>query len=80
MSQTEAGLGDELRRLVVERSHDRVTLLDPDGTIVYASPAWRTMLGWDPEEVVGTVLYLAKPASAMMTGHVIALDGGYTAQ
>jgi NAD(P)-dependent dehydrogenase (short-subunit alcohol dehydrogenase family) len=33
-----------------------------------------------PEEVVGTVLYLAGPASAMMTGHVIALDGGYTAQ
>jgi NAD(P)-dependent dehydrogenase (short-subunit alcohol dehydrogenase family) len=33
-----------------------------------------------PEEVVGTVLYLATPASAMMTGHVIALDGGYTAQ
>jgi NAD(P)-dependent dehydrogenase (short-subunit alcohol dehydrogenase family) len=33
-----------------------------------------------PEEIVGTVLYLATPASAMMTGHVIALDGGYTAQ
>jgi 2-deoxy-D-gluconate 3-dehydrogenase len=33
-----------------------------------------------PEEVVGTVLYLAGSASAMMTGHVIALDGGYTAQ
>jgi NAD(P)-dependent dehydrogenase (short-subunit alcohol dehydrogenase family) len=33
-----------------------------------------------PEEIVGTVLYLASPASAMMTGHIIALDGGYTAQ
>ena len=33
-----------------------------------------------PAEIVGTVLYLATPASAMMTGHVIALDGGYTAQ
>jgi NAD(P)-dependent dehydrogenase (short-subunit alcohol dehydrogenase family) len=33
-----------------------------------------------PEEIVGTVLYLATPASSMMTGHVIALDGGYTAQ
>ncbi|HVA90688.1 MAG TPA: SDR family NAD(P)-dependent oxidoreductase [Chloroflexota bacterium] len=33
-----------------------------------------------PEEIVGTVLYLASPASAMMTGHILALDGGYTAQ
>jgi 2-dehydro-3-deoxy-D-gluconate 5-dehydrogenase len=33
-----------------------------------------------PEEIVGTVLYLASPASSMMTGHVLALDGGYTAQ
>jgi NAD(P)-dependent dehydrogenase (short-subunit alcohol dehydrogenase family) len=33
-----------------------------------------------PEEIVGTVLYLATPASSMLTGHVIALDGGYTAR
>jgi NAD(P)-dependent dehydrogenase (short-subunit alcohol dehydrogenase family) len=33
-----------------------------------------------PEEIVGTVLYLASRASSMMTGHVLALDGGYTAQ
>ena len=50
MSQTHAaGLGDDLRRLVVERSHDLVTLIEPDGTIVYASAAWETLLlaaGW----------------------------------
>jgi PAS domain S-box-containing protein len=56
MSQTEAGLGDELRRLVVERSHDLVTLVELDGTIAYASPSWSRMLGWDPAEVVGTSL------------------------
>jgi 2-deoxy-D-gluconate 3-dehydrogenase len=33
-----------------------------------------------PEDIVGTVLYLATPASAMMTGHILSLDGGYTAQ
>jgi NAD(P)-dependent dehydrogenase (short-subunit alcohol dehydrogenase family) len=33
-----------------------------------------------PEEIVGTVLYLASPASALMTGHILSLDGGYTAQ
>ena len=56
MSQTEAGLADELRRLVVERSHDLVTLIELDGTIAYASPSWSRMLGWDPAEVVGTPL------------------------
>jgi PAS domain S-box-containing protein len=56
MSQTEAGLADELRRLVVERSHDLVTLIELDGTITYASPSWLRMLGWDPAEVVGTRL------------------------
>src|SRR3954454_20321289 len=56
MSQTEAGLADELRRLVVERSHDLVTLIELDGTIAYASASWTRMLGWDPAEVVGTSL------------------------
>jgi PAS domain S-box-containing protein len=45
-----------LQRLVIERSHDLVTLIEPDGTIVYASPRWATMLGFQPEEVVGTSL------------------------
>ncbi len=33
-----------------------VTLIEPDGTIVYASPSWSAMLGWAPDEVVGTSL------------------------
>ena len=56
MSQTEAGLTDDLRRMVIERSHDLVTVLDTDGTIVYASPSWKTMLDYEPDEVVGTLL------------------------
>ena len=56
MSQTEAGLAEELRRLVIERSHDLVTLIDVDGTILYASPSWSRMLGWNPAEVIGTPL------------------------
>jgi PAS domain S-box-containing protein len=56
MGHTEAGLGDELRRLVLERSHDLITLIEPDGTIGYASPSWATVLGYEPEDVVGTSL------------------------
>lgn len=33
-----------------------------------------------PEEIIGTVLYLASPASAMVTGAILPVDGGYTAQ
>jgi 2-dehydro-3-deoxy-D-gluconate 5-dehydrogenase len=33
-----------------------------------------------PAEVVGTVLYLASPASSYITGTVIAVDGGFSAQ
>ena len=33
-----------------------------------------------PEEVVGAALFLASDASAWVTGHVLAVDGGYLAQ
>lgn len=34
----------------------------------------------EPEELVGAVLFLASSASAMVTGHVLAVDGGFLAQ
>jgi NAD(P)-dependent dehydrogenase (short-subunit alcohol dehydrogenase family) len=34
----------------------------------------------EPEEMVGAVLFLASRASAMVTGHVLAVDGGFLAQ
>jgi NAD(P)-dependent dehydrogenase (short-subunit alcohol dehydrogenase family) len=34
----------------------------------------------EPHELVGGVLYLASRASAMVTGHTLAIDGGFLAQ
>jgi diguanylate cyclase (GGDEF)-like protein/PAS domain S-box-containing protein len=37
----------------VENSSEIVTIVDPDGTLRYANPAWERMLGYDPAEDVG---------------------------
>jgi NAD(P)-dependent dehydrogenase (short-subunit alcohol dehydrogenase family) len=34
----------------------------------------------DPQEIADAALYLATPASAMVTGHILAVDGGFLAQ
>src|SRR2546421_2293200 len=49
---TAESLDDAVRRLVVERSHDLVTLCDLNGAIVYASPSW-ARLGWKPSGLAG---------------------------
>ena len=52
LATTAETVDDAVRRLVVERSHDLVTLCDLNGAIVYASPSW-THLGWEPAELAG---------------------------
>lgn len=47
---------------------DRIRQMTPLGRL--ASPA----------EVANAILFLASPASAMVTGHVLAVDGGFLAQ
>jgi NAD(P)-dependent dehydrogenase (short-subunit alcohol dehydrogenase family) len=34
----------------------------------------------DPREIAGPALFLASEASSMVTGHVLAVDGGFLAQ
>jgi PAS domain S-box-containing protein len=51
----EQKLKDSERRFrsLIERSLDLITILQPDGRVVYESPALETLLGYRPEEMVG---------------------------
>ncbi len=40
-------------RVLAENGLDLVSVVAPDGTIRYCSPAIRTLLGWEPEETLG---------------------------
>ena len=50
----ELGKSRELYRRVVESSNELISLIDPAGQVLYASPAFRTILGREPESIVGT--------------------------
>jgi PAS domain S-box-containing protein len=64
LATTAETVDDVVRRLVVQRSHDLVTLCNLSGTIVYASPSW-AKLGWDPAALPGIeVLELIHPDDA----------------
>jgi len=74
----DAADGDDLlylaafQQLVLDRSHDLITVMDRVGTIVYASPAWGSLLGWDPDAVVGSpVLDFVHPDDAEGTSAAI---------
>src|SRR6266516_3321664 len=64
LATTAETVDDAVRRLVVERSHDLVTLCDLTGAIVYASPSWAN-LGGAPAALAGVeVLELIHPDDA----------------
>ncbi|MDB5084726.1 MAG: domain S-box protein [Bacilli bacterium] len=44
---------EQLYNLISENAQDIISCSAPDGTCVYVSPAVRTLLGYDPEEVLG---------------------------
>src|SRR3712207_4734089 len=47
--------GDGWLRSVLENSSEVVKVVDPDGTLRYASPAFEWVLGYDPVEAAGTM-------------------------
>ena len=61
---TEARLAEELvreserrYRLLAENATDMISLHDPFGVYLYASPATKSLLGYDPSELVGHSAY-----------------------
>jgi PAS domain S-box-containing protein len=63
MPRTRLGLEGELResnelyRLLAEHSTDMISKHTPEGVYTYASPASRSLLGYDPEDLVGRDAY-----------------------
>ena len=53
-TETALQRSEERHRLLAENASDIVTLVALDGTIDWVSPSVRTVLGWDPDDLVGT--------------------------
>ncbi|MCD1259863.1 PAS domain S-box protein [Paenibacillus athensensis] len=49
---------EERYRLLAEHSVDMICRIAPDGELLYVSPASRTLLGYEPEELIGQSGYL----------------------
>jgi PAS domain S-box-containing protein len=45
--------GADWYRTLVEEVNDLATVVDPNGTITYVSPAVRRVLGYDPDDLIG---------------------------
>lgn len=81
---------DRLYRRITEHALDVITYITPDGTIRYCSPSVRDLLGYEPEEMVGShalanvhpedmdrVDFLSFPDRHVLTYRVRHKDGNY---
>ena len=53
-AQQELQQSEDRYRVVAEASRDLISEVDAEGRLVYVSPTCKDVLGYDPEEVVGT--------------------------
>jgi PAS domain S-box-containing protein len=60
-------------RALIEHAYDMVVLLRPDGAILYQSPAAQRILGYSPDELIGTnVLELVHPVDRVRAFELLA--------
>lgn len=61
-------------KLLIDKSYDMVTVIDPDGTITYESPSFYRIFGYKPEEIIGHNGYeLVHPEDFDQTAQAIQL-------
>ncbi|MEP6984653.1 MAG: PAS domain S-box protein, partial [Chloroflexota bacterium] len=56
-AETALRTSEEKFRLLAENSTDMIARLTPSGHFLYVSPASRTLLGYEPEELIGHSIY-----------------------
>ncbi|HKW32990.1 MAG TPA: PAS domain S-box protein [Candidatus Acidoferrum sp.] len=53
MTEGKFSLSEAMSRLVIEHSHDILSIRDADGRIRYTNPSFQRVLGYQQEEVIG---------------------------
>ena len=53
--QVEAEVAESRFRALIEYGHDLVAIFDGDGCFAFASPSHRATLGYEPDELIGTL-------------------------
>src|SRR5205085_6651654 len=66
---------EERFRTLIQHSADAIELLTEDGTIIYASASLQRVLGYEPEECIGTNIfsYIHPDDAAYVSGKLRAL-------
>ena len=62
------------------RTNLTAALLDQPGVVERIAALTPLKRLATPDEIAWAILYLASPAAAMVTGHTLAVDGGFLAQ
>ena len=57
LTESTTRIGEARFTALVQHSSDVITIVDPDGTIRYASPSMTTVLGHDPNKLASTSLF-----------------------